>query len=75
MGCSFPSTTWESTPNSATSEASLSKMHGKCGYGNAGIGVLSKVYCSLSNASCDASVHRNFVLLVTLSLMLSCAKL
>ena len=61
MGHSWPSTTWDSTAPIATSDASVSSMHGLSGNGNASVVASTKAVFNDSKDFCASSVQKNLV--------------
>jgi len=61
MGLSTPSTTCDRTAPTATSEASVSRMHDSPGTGNATVVASRSAYFKRQKASSASSVHLKIV--------------
>ena len=64
MGLSIPSTTCDRTAPTATSEASVSRIHGSPGTGNGRVDASSSACFKRQNASSASSVHLKIVFFV-----------
>jgi len=62
MGLSTPSIIWDKTASTATSEASVSKMHGVPGMGKANVVASKKASFNWRKARSPSSVHLKGVL-------------